>query len=252
MSDKHVEFTVCPVCGSTECLLDYPAVGSSTCLKCGHETVTFVLRVVQEDAWEKLFGAGYVCPSCDGKDESDKFFYEDNDVVISKCEACGKLEGFRVLPMTGLGSEWLKDGDFEEKSVIRAKKEGQPILSAPVSKRLAKTLKHQEKDPVTVCQRRFSALLKEKSRNLASLGVDAKVVEHAKLRASAFIDLKGPFTGKQLEFLLSACIESGQDDLLRTGKISRRVSERQLSKVFNANRVTMHKWKKMLDEKRKP
>ena len=64
---------------------------------------------------------------------------------------------------------------------------------------------------------------------------------------------KGNFTNKQLETIFSAAIALAQDDLIRMGKFNgKKITERQMEKIFNVDRKTTRKWKKTLKENRKP
>ncbi|MGA3288753.1 MAG: hypothetical protein ABSD42_00740 [Candidatus Bathyarchaeia archaeon] len=40
MSEKSLEFKLCPSCGSTEYIENYPAPGVSICEECGHEVTS--------------------------------------------------------------------------------------------------------------------------------------------------------------------------------------------------------------------
>ena len=53
------EFTLCPHCGSTEYLENYPAPGISACTKCGHEVTKIPLKEMSEEEILKQN-----CPFC--------------------------------------------------------------------------------------------------------------------------------------------------------------------------------------------
>lgn len=92
--------------------------------------------------------------------------------------------------------------------------------------------------------------MEKKTEKLIRLGVASKTIEEADYMANYFITRKGPFTDKQLECLLSAAVILAQDKLLLTNNLACRVSERKISEIFSADRVTTRKWKKMLMENR--
>ena len=225
-------------------------MGLSICADCGRDVACVPLKVISENMEEELLCKNYVCPHCNSKNDSDDLL-NDEGIVVLKCNTCSKLDGFRILPMTLAGEEALNDGDFDGKAVAWAKEDGQLIFSKSVSKKLAEAFEEQEKGPLALCQKSFKRFLEEKSENLNRLGLDARVVEMAKFRASQFITSKGPFTDRQLEYLLSGAIVLAQEEPFLKNKIAKRVSERKISELFNADRVTIRKWKKMIKENSK-
>ena len=60
------------------------------------------------------------------------------------------------------------------------------------------------------------------------------------------------FTKKQLESLLSAAIALTQDDLIRISNFRTKITERQMENIFDVDRKTMRKWKKILRENHSP
>ncbi len=247
MCAKSLDVKLCASCGSTSFLENYPAAGLSICTDCGRDVACVPLKVISENIEEELLCKNYVCPHCNSKDDSDDLL-NDEGIVVLKCNVCGKLDGFRILPMTFVSDETLDDGYFDGKAVAMAKEEGHLIFSASTSVKLARAFKKQEKDPLALCQKSFERFLEEKSEKLIRLGLDARVVEMAKFRASQFIASKGPFTDKQLEYLLSGAIVLAQEEPFLKNKIVNKVSERKISELFNADRVTIRKWKKMIME----
>ncbi len=248
MIEKSVELTLCPSCGSTEYLPDYPVAGASICLRCGHGVVSVRLKEIQEDHNGELrFSAKYVCPSCHKQGFPDDFASVE-DITVYKCRSCGALDGYRVLPETFASSEELNDGGFGLKSAALAKQEGHLIFSATVSEKIAEKFERLEKDPIVLCQKQFKRLVDEKNSELGYLGVIDLAVEHAQELCIRYIAACGPFTKKQLELLFPAAVVFAQDELVRLKIKSSKVSDRKVSLLFNANRMTTRKWKKMLGE----
>ncbi|MGA2681029.1 MAG: hypothetical protein ABSF44_04425 [Candidatus Bathyarchaeia archaeon] len=243
MSAKSLEVKLCTSCGSTEILENYPAEGLAICVDCGRDVACVPLNVITDDMEEDLLWKNHVCPHCHKTDGSDELL-DDKGVVVLKCNACGKLDGYRLLPATCLTDEWINDEDFDHKAVARARNEGHLIFSAPTSAKLAKAIKKTDKDPLTLCMRRFEQVLEEKTEELTRLGVDAETIQVADCKASYFIARNGPFTDKQLVNLLSGALVLAQDKLLSANKLAKRVSERKISELFSADRATTRKWKK--------
>ncbi|MGA3059579.1 MAG: hypothetical protein ABSD92_04330 [Candidatus Bathyarchaeia archaeon] len=148
----------------------------SICADCGRDVACVPLKVISENMEEELLCKNYVCPHCNAKDDSNDLL-SDEGIVVLKCNTCGKLDGFRILPMTWVNDEELNDGDFEGKAVAKAKKEGKLIFSAAVSKKMAKAFEEQENSPLALCKKSFERFLEEKSEKLTRVGLDARVVE---------------------------------------------------------------------------
>lgn len=248
MCADSLEVKLCTSCGSTQILENYPAPGLSICAACGGEVACVPLKVISdEEDW--ALTQNYICPHCH-KDADCKDVVEDISIVVLKCCACGELDGYKILPSTGGRDDDINDGVFGGKAVALAKDEGRLIFSAAASKRIDKAVKEKEKDPLALCRKKFRQVLEKKTEKLIRLGVASKTIEEADYMANYFITRKGPFTDKQLECLLSAAVILAQDKLLLTNNLACRVSERKISEIFSADRVTTRKWKKMLMENR--
>jgi len=210
MKEKSIELKLCPNCGSTEYVENYPAPGVSICEECGHEITSVALKVIQDHEVEQTLYSKYVCPFCGRKSgtDDDVLFSDDNfqsgSIVVFKCSACGKLDGYRILPYVFAISEEVNDGDFDRKAVEIAKTEGHSIYSGSVSEKIGKALKEKEKDPMAICQNHFQTLVKEKSPKMLGIGVKPLTIDMATWNVESYVNLNGPFTEKQLEHLFSA------------------------------------------------
>jgi len=266
MSAEHLELKLCVSCGSTKILEDYPAPGLSICCDCGREVACVPLKVISEDYEEEFLCKNYVCPHCHKKDDSDDLLNNDDGFVVLKCNACGKLDGYKVLPSTGMSNEdWINDGNFDGKAAFLAKNEGHFVFSASATQKIVKDIQEHQNDPVVLCQRSFERLLEEKTEGLNRLGLDRHAIDYARVVARKFIASKGPFTENQLEYLLCGVIVFAQDELPSINKsleeisvnrnsqpaVANRVSERKISELLNVDRATTGKWKKMVIKDRK-
>jgi len=251
MSAESLEIKLCTCCGSTEILENYPAEGLSICAVCGGKVACVPLKVISDDE-EWALMKNYVCPHCLKKEAESEDLVDDVSISVLKCDACGKLDGYKILPSTGWSNEEINDGVFDAKAVALTKHEGSLIFKAATSKKIINAVKEKEKDPLALCHKRFRWVLEEKTGKLIWLGVAPAAIEAADWMASRFITRKGPFTDKQLECLLSAAIVLAQDKLLLKDNLACRVSERKISDLFSADRVTTRKWKKMLMEDCEP
>jgi len=237
------EFTLCPHCGSDEYLENYPTQGISSCTKCGHEVAKILLKEMTE---EEILQQN--CPFCEKEGEEDDALFDEDGIMVFKCKGCGKLDGYVVTPQPILKIS------YEPKAVSLDKLEGNlPVYSEERAREIARAIKKAEKDPKKLCQKQFKKLVNKKQYVLQQNGVGSKIMEKAILEASVFINLKGPFTDKQLESLLSAAITLIQEDLTRMGNSEvTTVTERQMEKIFDVDRKTMRKWKKVLRENCSP
>jgi excinuclease UvrABC ATPase subunit len=246
MSDKSLELKLCPKCGSTDYLEDYPAPGTSICADCGQEIVTIKLREIVE-----TYSLKHKCPFCGKEGAQEDLLYFANNITVYKCKGCEKIDGRWELSRAA--NEDLNDGDYSLKAVAIAEKEGTPIYSASKAKELAKALHKREKDPKEKCRKQFKALIYKKNLTMQYHSIDSESINRATWELTYFIKSKGPFTNKQLESLFSAAVILAQDDLLRMGKLKgNKITERQMEEIFNVDRKTTRKWKKTLKENRKP
>ena len=54
MTEKNFEFKLCPDCGSTEYMENYPTPGTSICDDCGHEITSIALKELNEKSRESF------------------------------------------------------------------------------------------------------------------------------------------------------------------------------------------------------
>ena len=97
MIEKIHELKLCPVCGSTEYMENYPTPDTAICEDCGHQITSIVLKEVSEEIEEQFF-AKRKCSSCEAEDPTEKPLFDDLSffrVVVYKCKACGKLNGYK-------------------------------------------------------------------------------------------------------------------------------------------------------------
>jgi predicted RNA-binding Zn-ribbon protein involved in translation (DUF1610 family) len=244
MSDKSLEFKLCPKCGSTEYLEDYPDPGKSICTGCGTEIVTITLRKTAEK-----FSVKHKCPFC-GKEGNREDRLGKTGITVYKCKGCGKLDGLLEVGILDDSEEYFSDDLYSHKSVAIAEKEGRPLYSASKAKEVAKALRAKEKDPEEKCKKELAELIREKRQKMRQIGVESQTIERAIREISFFIEREegeGLLTKKQLESLFSGAATLAQEDLLRMVKFKgKRITERQMEEIFNTDRKTTRKWKKAL------
>jgi len=241
MKIDAIEFRICPNCGSTDCIEDYPVKGKRLCVKCGHESVRMELKIV---------GAGQQildnCPFCGKEGEEDDTLFEKDGIVVFRCKKCGKLDGYKFPdfleydPTFGRGHDSL--------SVKIAKQEGKFIHTASKYREFAEALRKKENFPVEKCKKQLLFIIQEKKQKMKVAGVSYVTIGRAKSEAQSFIERKGPLTNKKLKSLFPAALLLVQSfDLIRFGKTSgKKVTERQLETMFNVTRKTIRRWKKTL------
>lgn len=160
MTTDLTEFTVCPNCGSTKYLENYPTSGTSTCTECMHE----ITKVTLSKTLPKKELSKQNCPYCGRKyDEDDNLFY-DGDVTVFKCQGCGKLKGYKIVfgyEYKYAGNEEFDESAFSGKAVAIAKKEGRYILntlSASKCAEIAKAIRRMEEDPKEKMQKTIQSI----------------------------------------------------------------------------------------------
>lgn len=236
---------ICPNCGSTEYLEDYPVAGKTICANCFHEPVSLKLKVVQ--TYGKI---ARDCPSCGKKRENDDILLFDDDTLtfVYKCTKCEKLQGYSTLDAGGLERD---DNDYDAFSAKIAQQEGKSVYTLSKAKDIARKLKRKERGPIQKCKKRLSLLIREKNPIMKSVGIGSRTINKAMLEAQFFIEKNGPYTEKQLRSILSAAIYLAQEALMRRGKILKKeITERQLKSLFDVDRKTIRKWKRNLKENR--
>ena len=164
MEDNSIQLILCPLCGSTDYLENYPVEGASTCTDCGHEVTSVSLNEIQGE----IEDVSSICTSCGKDNEAEKPIFEKYNKYVYKCTLCGKLEGYLMIPPTFGDNERINDNDFDGLSVTIAKTEGQLIYPGYSSK----------KEPnATGCIKEFETLINEKKEILMNMGVDFKTIK---------------------------------------------------------------------------
>jgi len=255
MSEKPFVFKLCSSCGSTKYIENYPAVGVSICEECGHEVASVVLKVISEAEEEALLSRSN-CPFCGAEipaGDENVLFSDDSflggGLIVFKCSACGKLDGYRILPDAFAFDDEANAEGFNRKAVAIAKTEGSSIYSSSASKKIVKALKEKEKDPEEICRKLFQRIAKEKGIKLLELGVDPATIDLATWRVERYMDLNGPLSEKQLGCLFPAEIALVQVELINGGKFKgKKVTEREMQEIFDVDRKTVRKWKAALKQ----
>ena len=184
------EFTLCPHCGSTEYLENYPAPGISACTKCGHEVTKIPLKEMSEEEILKQN-----CPFCGKEGEEDDTLFDDYNIMVFKCKGCGKLDGYWVAlqpSRTADGKPMIKI--YYPKAVSLDKIEGNsPVYSAERAKEIAKAIRKKENDPKEKSKKQFNMLIREKRQELKEIGIDSESIQSAIWEVTFFIS-KGSTT----------------------------------------------------------
>jgi len=105
MKDNSIQLTLCPSCGSTYYLENYPVQGTSTCTDCGHGVTSVSLIEIQGE----IEDVSSICTSCGKDNEAEDPIFEEDNKFVYKCAVCGKLEGYLMLPPTFWDDERIDD-----------------------------------------------------------------------------------------------------------------------------------------------
>ncbi len=236
MKDISVQLMLCPACGSKNHLENYPVQGSSTCVDCGHEVTSVALNVIQED----LEDIPSICTSCGKDNEVEEPIFDEGTKVVYKCTACGKLDGYLLLPPTFQENEVLNDIEFDGLSVIIAKTEGKLVYPG---------YSNEKEQNALGCFTEFETLINEKKETMKKLGVDFQTINLAIEKANNYLAHKGPFSDKQLKHIFPAALILAQSNFLGLGKLQgTKLTERKLEEIFRTNRKTTRKWKDALEK----
>ena len=102
-----------------------------------------------------------------------------------------------------------------------------------------------------IFRKHFQLIAKEKSSKMLGIGVEPLTIDSAIWNVDNYIKHSSPLTEKQLEYLFSAAIALAQDKLIKTKKFEgKKITERKLEEIFNADRKTIRKWKTILKQPR--
>jgi transcription elongation factor Elf1 len=239
MKTDSIEFRICPNCGSTDCIEDYPDKGKQICVKCGHKSVKIKLKVVETER-----EISDQCPFCGKEGEEDETLLETDNMIVFRCKKCGKLDGYKFPDVVEYDPEFGRV--YDSLSVKIAKQEGKSIYSARRAKEFEKSLRKKEKDAVEKCKKRLNLLVHKKIREMNAAGISTETINSARRKVVDYLEGK-PVTHKQLTSLLAAAIyEASHEDLIGVSgfkRIGEKVSHRQLEKIFGVTRKTIRKWR---------
>ncbi|MDQ1279565.1 MAG: hypothetical protein QG670_827 [Thermoproteota archaeon] len=233
---------ICPRCGSTDYIKDYPEQGRDVCENCGSDIKKVPL--VEKDDEEELPDN---CPLCGEKLEEDPLC-NWSDMYIEKCGKCGNLVGYRFLGDDDWFDDPFADDDrYDSLQVEIAGQEGKSIYSASWAKRYLKEVeKHKKKIlPITECIKRADKLLAEKRPQLEEAGIGPGVIEDIRRDIHYYLEQEEPFTDNQLRQIIAAYfsrIQKAEQAPNRT-RLEKEVTDGQLEKIFSTTRKTIRKWR---------
>jgi transcription elongation factor Elf1 len=250
MNDRNLELRICPKCGSTEYFKNFPTQGLSICTECGQEIILIQLREMTEDEIVQQ-----PCPFCGKEGEEDDTLLDEENILVYKCKRCGKIDGYRIAlePRDGIGPAPRQHSikpQKKQKSVSLYKLEGfKPVYSAEDAERIAKILKNAENDPKEKSKRKLDVIIFKIHLKMERYGIANETVSRARWKAYCFIERRGPFTEKQLKSQFSAAVSIVQDELTTAEKSNaKNLTQRQMKELFNVDRKTIRKWKKIMKE----
>jgi hypothetical protein len=251
MTTNLQEFRLCPNCGDTQFIENYPTVGTSTCTDCGYEIVTVPLNEMS-----KKDVRSQNCFFCGKESNQVETLYADDFVLVFKCKSCGKLRGY-TSTLNPYGDEELcNDDDYKAMDRAVARKEGKYVvdmLSASKRKELIKSIKKTENDPILKCENYLFHLLGEKTPQLKAVGISKQTLDSALMNAQYYVKNEGAQTEKQLRLLICGSISYAEEIDFRRRDITKRLAtERFLAELFNVDRKTIRKWKNVLEKREKP
>jgi hypothetical protein len=253
MMSRLAKLRICPACFSTESLEEFPEPGKATCSKCGHEIISVFIRAMFEDD-----ALSEPCPHCLKEGEDNEPVYDDGEIVIYKCKACGKLAGYKIIePKEDLffdvGNEDLCDSDFSNQQIKTATQEGHIILSASKSKQVAKEIQKAQNDPKEKLREHLRAHLRQFAENkteaLKACGVKPEIIGDAIFKVYCYINKTEKLTEKQIETLFAASIYLVQDETVWRDNKAAKITERTAQDIFGTDRKTLRKWKNKIKSK---
>jgi len=227
--DNLVQFTLCPRCGSKTYLENYPIQNISICTRCQHEVTTITLIEIKETPQ----GTPSICTHCGKDGAEDNPFFEENHTIIYKCKACGKLDGY-LLTTSLFSMEEIDDNAYDGKTVQYAKVEGELYPKKP---------KHNQPPAIEY----LTQLINSKKEAMAKMGVHPETINLATQKANNHLTQKQTYTDKQLKHIFPAAMILTQSELESLGKFKgKKLNERELEELFEADRKTTRKWKEIL------
>ena len=251
------EFTLCPNCGSTEYLEDYPSLEIASCSKCNHEVIKIKLRMMtiedilnqncphcgkEGDEDEPFVEVNLNNLNCDEINEDYLFLNDEDRVLVYKCKKCGELDGYRVI------NKPAKKRVNKPKPLALYKIESdRPVYSAQEARELAKEIRKTERAPKYKCKKELDYLICHKIYLLQQNGLSREIIRRSAMKARSYIYSNGPFTKKQVEIIFCAVTLLITENLTTLDEFNRkRLTERQMERIFDVDRKTMRKWKEIL------
>ena len=240
------DFKICPSCGSTEYLEDYPVKGRTLCAKCGGKIVAINLKTIKTE--QEILDQ---CPFCGKEGQEDDTLFENDYTVIYKCTRCGRLDGYSFPA----GSEVYDDGfisdvKYDTLSVKIAEQEGKLICPAARCQKYAKALRKKEKEhaPIGKCMKELNSLITDKASEMNKAGVNPETIKLLRWEVRGFLEREGPVTQKQLIAISAAALSLIQksDQIYYKKSLGKKVTDCKLEKIFNVTRKTIRKWRKIL------
>lgn len=233
---------ICPNCGSTQCLENYPVPGKCICVKCGHESIRTKL----------LMGETNVCHSC-GEEVDKDTVLQNEDILILKCKKCGRSESYTYpSDFEGFYYDEPTDNSYNSLTVKIAEQEGKSIHSAPKYHEYAKALRTTERErrPIEKCKKQLDNLIRSKSDEIGNTGISSETIKLVRRRIREFLEERGHVTRKQLNSIFAATLSLIQrtDQIRYKRSLEKRVTDVQLENIFNVTRKTIREWRKTLQE----
>ena len=245
MKTDLIEFGICPKCGSTEYIEDYPVKGKQVCIKCGHENVIELKLVV---TGRQILD---ICPFCGKEREDDDIFFERDDITVFKCRKCEKLDGYKFPDFSG-DDYYFDFGSHDPLSAKIAEQEGKHIYSAARYEEFAEALRKKEKarEPIEKCKKQLGFLISNKTREMNDAGISFETIKIVREEVQGFLEREDPVTEKQLNSLFAAALYLIQksDQIYYRKSLGKKVTEHQLEKIFGVTRKTIRKWKGILQK----
>lgn len=245
---------ICPNCGSTVSITDYPELGRNVCGYCSQETVLIklILKGLKEGVPEN-------CSHCGENMEDEDILFEEfygeivhNQTVVVKCKKCENLSGYRVFEFSDYNYDEYDDRSYDSLSVKIAEQEGKPIYSASAVKRFQRKLRKQEQSlaPLRKCIEQFDVLIKNSSLQLNEAGISFETIRFVCLELQNFLKKEGLFTRKQQRSIFAAALSLIQkaEQMIYRRTIKRSVPDYQLEAIFKVTRKTIRKWRKILHD----
>jgi hypothetical protein len=238
------EISICPNCGSTNYLPDYPTPGQKMCTDCFREIINL-----------KINPENYVpdkCPSCGDKDIYWIRDEETDTFAVMKCEKCSKIAGYtKPNFQDDYSIAEVDDGYYGSFEVKLARKEGKPVISAARHKELAKELEKKQNSPEQKCLNYVSELFENKTEILLKVRILPNTLNRALGTVRSFIREEGVLTENQTTTLAAASIPFFEEIQFKRREISKcYATERVIAEIFNVDRKTIRKWKKTLKDHR--